>query len=98
MRCGVRAERGLSVCPWSGIVSTMAKRARSAPATCPGADPLAESIDRLAAELRILRETIDEIREDFSWVTRNGMPVQPIEHVIVKRMALDPCAADWKEH
>ena len=33
----------------------------------------------------------------MSWVTRNGLPVQPIEHVHVKRMALDPCASDWRE-
>jgi hypothetical protein len=40
---------------------------------------------------------MDNIREDFSWVTRNGLPVQPIEHVHVKRMARDPCAGDWAE-
>lgn len=45
----------------------------------------------------MLRQVMDEIREDFSWLTRNGLPVQPIEHVHVKRMALDPCADDWGE-
>ena len=37
----------------------------------------------------------DEIREDFSWLMRNGLAVRPAEHVIVKRMAADPLAADW---
>jgi len=75
----------------------MAKNARSTPTSIPVPDPLAESIDRLTAELHVFRETIDELREEFSWVTRNGLPVQPIEHVVVKRMALDPCAVDWNE-
>ncbi len=41
----------------------------------------------------------DEIREEISWVTRNGLtlrtplPVSPV----LKRMALDPMAADWGE-
>ena len=59
---------------------------------------LVTSVDRLASEVRLLRQVMDEIREDFSWVTRNGPPVQSIEHVHVKRMALDPCADDWGEH
>lgn len=41
----------------------------------------------------------DEIREEISWVTRNGLPVRtplPVSPVL-KRMALDPLAADWGE-
>ena len=75
----------------------MAKARKSAPAAAPESDPLALAVDRLTAELAVLRQVIDEIREDFSWVTRNGLPVRPIEHVHVKRMALDPCAEDWGE-
>ena len=59
---------------------------------------LVTSVDRLAFEVRVLREVLDEIREDFSWVTRNGPTARAIEHVHVKRMALDPCAEDWGEH
>ena len=58
---------------------------------------LVRAVERLSDELRILREVIDGIREDVSWVTRNGLPIQPIEHVIVKRIALNPTAADWSE-
>lgn len=77
----------------------MAKRAL---ARKPGAaegivDPLAESVDRLIAELKIPRQVIGEIREEFSWATRNGLPVQSIEHIHVMRMALDPLADDWNE-
>jgi len=58
---------------------------------------LREEIAGLTRQLRVLTDVLDEVREEFSWVTRNGVPVQPIEHVIVKRMALDPCAVDWGE-
>lgn len=60
-------------------------------------DPVAEAGDRLAAEVRCLREVMDEVREDLSWLTRNGLPVQPVEHVHVKRMARDVTAPDWDE-
>lgn len=75
----------------------MAKKGASAIRPDREPNPLAEAVERLTAELSVLRQVIDEIREDFSWLTRNGLPVQPIEHVHVKRMALDPCAEDWGE-
>jgi hypothetical protein len=76
----------------------MAPARESTPAAVPASsDALTGAVERLCDELRILREVMDDIREDFSWVTRNGLPVQPIEHVHVKRMALDPCASDWRE-
>lgn len=58
---------------------------------------LAESVDRLTDELRSLGNVLESIREDVSWVTRNGLPVQPIEHVHITRMAVDPSAANWNE-
>ena len=60
-------------------------------------NPLADSVDRLAGEVRVLRNVLDEIREEFSGVTQNGLPVKPVEYACVKRMALDPCAEDWGE-
>lgn len=73
----------------------MAKKSVSEPASSSQPDPLRESVDKLAAEIGFLREIMDQIREDLCWVTRNGLPVQPIEHVVVKQMALNPCAKDW---
>ena len=72
---------------------------RSKPESAPVEEPnpLAESVDRLTGELRVLRQVLDEVREDFSWVTRNGLPMKPVEYSCVKRMALDPCAEDWGE-
>lgn len=74
---------------------------RQSQATSPGfsaePDPLVAVVQRLTDELRIFRDVIDGIREEISWVSRNGLPVQPIEHVVVKRMALDPCAPNWRD-
>src|SRR5258708_6337135 len=75
----------------------MAKERHSASSASPESDPLVLAIDGLTTELAALRDVIDDIREDLSWVTRNGLPVRPVEHVHVKRMALDPCASDWRE-
>ena len=75
----------------------MAKKSAPKEAPAVESDSLASAVDRLAAEVGCLRQVIDEIREDFSWLTRNGLPVRPIEHTHVKRMALDPCADDWGE-
>jgi hypothetical protein len=77
----------------------MAKKARSAPAPAPEpvADPVAESIDRLTGEIGLLREVIDEFREDFSWLTRNGLPVQPVEHIILHKLPLDLSDPKWNE-
>ncbi len=70
---------------------------RKVPSASPAeqTEPFSEAADRLSAEVRCLREVLDEVREDFSWVTRNGLPIQPMEHVRVRRMARDPNADDW---
>lgn len=73
----------------------MAKASTPAPSHTPDEEPLVDAVHRLTAEITVFRQVMDEIREDFSWLTRNGLPVQPIEHVHVVRMALDPCAEDW---
>lgn len=75
----------------------MATSPRTQPVSAPETDGIASAINRLCDEIHVLRESIDTFREDFAWVTRNGLPVQPIEHIHVKRMALDPCAGDWNE-
>ena len=49
------------------------------------ADRLQETIEKLSQDIRVLTDIIDGLREDFSWLTRNGMPHQPIT-VIVHRM------------
>lgn len=46
----------------------------------------------------MLTDVIEEVRVDFEWLTNNGLPVQPIEHVVVHKMGLDPYAPDFNDH
>lgn len=81
-------------------IRRMALARKSAPAPVPDpelSDALIGAVERLADAVIVLRDTVDAVREDISWLSRNGLPVQPIEHVVVKRMARDPAASDWNE-
>lgn len=61
---------------------------------------LREEITSLKDHIRVLVDDIDEVREELSWLTRNGFlpsrePLPPVP--VLKRMAADPCADDWGE-
>jgi hypothetical protein len=51
------------------------------------------------AQLRVLSDILDEIREELQRVTRNGLPVRELPAAIptLKRMAINPCAEDLGE-
>ena len=77
----------------------MAKAHSSTP---PAPDEIAELREEIASlkdHIRLLVDAIDEVREELSWLTRNGLPSQePLPPVpVLKQMALDPCAEDWGE-
>ena len=82
---------------WHLVLDMLQRRKVPSANPVENTDPLAESVDRLSAEVRVLRDVLAEVREDFSWLTRNGLPIQPVEHVQVRRMARDVNAADWNE-
>lgn len=58
---------------------------------------LTDAVHRLADEVRVVRDVLSDFQTDFSWLIQNGVPHQPQEFVVVKRMARDPLAADWSE-
>lgn len=59
---------------------------------------LVECLDRLADEIRVVRDVLDAIHDDFNWVTRNGQRSDHLhQHSILKEMALDPTTDDWGE-
>lgn len=53
---------------------------------------LTDAVNHLAEELRVVRDVMDEIREDLGWITRNGIPGRHGEHKQLVRMARDPLA------
>jgi hypothetical protein len=75
----------------------MAKSARTPapePARLQHLERLTDAVNRLADETRVVRDVLDEIREDLGWVTRNGIPGRQGEHTQLVRMARDPVSPD----
>ena len=71
----------------------MTKSARTSapePARLQHLERLTDAVNRLADETRVVRDVLDEIREDLGWVTRNGIPGRQGEHTQLVRMARDP--------
>ncbi|MBC7815552.1 MAG: hypothetical protein IAG10_01490 [Planctomycetaceae bacterium] len=58
---------------------------------------LTDAVNRLADEVRVVRDVLDETREDLGWLTRNGLPNQTTVHTQLVRMARDPLAFDANE-
>ena len=60
---------------------------------------LCDAVSDLTQHVRVLLDVLDEVREDLSWITRNGVPGgRPIEHTRLIRMARDPLAPDARDH
>jgi len=60
---------------------------------------LRDAVSDLAQHVHVLIDALDDIREDLSFITRNGVPGgRPLEHTRVVRMARDPLADDAREH
>ena len=58
---------------------------------------LTDAVSRLADEVRVVRDVLNETREDLGWLTRNGIPGRHGEHTQIVRMARDPLAPDANE-
>ena len=55
---------------------------------------LTDAVNTLANEARVVRDALDEVREELSWITRNGIPSRGGEHLQLVRLARDPFAED----
>lgn len=51
------------------------------PTTDSPAERLQDAVTGLSQNVRVLTDIVDQIREDLSWLTRNGVPHQPL-HVL----------------
>lgn len=58
-----------------------AARPSSPPPEAP-AERLQATVDDLSQNVRVLTDIVGQLREDLSWLTRNGLPHQPL-HVII---------------
>jgi uncharacterized coiled-coil protein SlyX len=70
----------------------MPRRAAASPAEPETpVDRLQATVEELSQNVRVLTDVVDQVREDLRWLTRNGLPHQPL-HVLVHRMPLEPSA------
>jgi hypothetical protein len=56
-------------------------------------EQLASAIDRLADEVRVLRDALDEFREDFRWAARNSQDCG-YAPLLWTRVPTNSCASD----
>ena len=56
---------------------------------------LIDAVEAVAGQIEVLREAIDEIREEFPWAVRNDRLPPHVVHVT--SMAKDPCDPRWAE-
>ena len=64
-------------------------------------EPLAAEVESLRIEVRVLRQAIDEVREELQYLNNNGLRLRDLDqlpHVgILKRMAADVTSEQWSE-
>jgi hypothetical protein len=58
-------------------------------------DRLTAAVERLADEVRVLRDVLDELREDFRWASRNDKLGGAV--FMLTSMPADAAAEDWPE-
>lgn len=57
-----------------------------------------DALDRLADEIRVVRDVLEELREDLNWIVRNERSSgYRQQHSVLKEMAADPASEDWGE-
>jgi len=86
---------------WHRMVC-MAKRASASKdeTNDTSADELAESVDRLTAELRVVRDVLDDLRIELQYLVRNPgvyRVAEPTERLRVTSLPLDPAAEDFEQ-
>jgi hypothetical protein len=66
------------------------------PVTTQAIDNLALSVTEAADQIAVLRDAIDELRDNFTWAVQNKRLSAGVCPVL-KRMAADPSATDWTD-
>ena len=73
------------------------RKASSAPEPKPS--DLALEVESLRNEVRVLRQVIDEVREELQYLNTNGVRLRDVDQLppigILKRMAADVTSSEW---
>ena len=89
-------------CLWQSVFMVRSKKTpASAPETAVPQEPLAAEVESLRIEVRVLRQAIDEVREELQYLNNNGVRLRDVEQIppigILKRMAADVTSSDWSQ-
>lgn len=67
----------------------------------PEPSQLAVEVESLRNEVRILRQAIDEVREELLYLNTNGLRLRDVDQLphigILKRMAADVTSSEWSQ-
>jgi hypothetical protein len=66
------------------------------PESSSSTDELAEILRELRDEVRVLRQVVDELREECQWANRNSEPLPLPPRFHLTSMPLDPTSDDWE--
>ena len=77
------------------------KTSASAPEAAAPQEPLEAEVESLRNEVRVLRQAIDEVREELQYLNNNGVRLRDVDQLppigILKRMAADVTSSDWSQ-
>ena len=91
---------GQAALPYAAPPVPRARKQSPATQTETGAEAmsrLADGVERVGDELRVVRDVLDEVREEFVWAVRNDRFRCPPHIVHLTSMAANPLAADFGE-
>ena len=67
----------------------------------PEPSELAREVESLRNEVRVLRQAIDEVREELQYLNTNGLRLRDVDQLprigILKRMAADVTSSEWSQ-
>ena len=67
----------------------------------PEPSELAVEVESLRNEVRVLRQAIDEVREELQYLNTNGLRLRDVDQLpsigILKRMAADVTSSEWSQ-
>ena len=76
-------------------------RRKAASAPEPEPSELAREVESLRNEVRVLRQAIDEVREELQYLNTNGLRLRDVDQLprigILKRMAADVTSSEWSQ-
>jgi len=86
---------------WQSVFMVRGKKTSASIPEAAPQEPLAAEVESLRIEVRVLRQAIDEVREELQYLNNNGVRMRDVDQLppigILKRMAADVTSSDWSQ-